>query len=285
LNNNQILKKSASVIKNILIVLILCLNISGVYAQFKKQNISKNINLDYPSLQVVVDTNPSQEFLFLAPTTSSAGNLLIFDNELIPVFIKKVTEGTLYDFKLQRNGKLTYNLATLSAFSFGLDSYGVVDKQYLTPPEFDLDIHDLQVLEDGTYYVLGREFVTIDMSQYVPGGDPAAVLITQNIHHMDTNDNELWRWRSIEHYDILDVAEYIDLTRHLIDWTHSNSVDIDIDGNIILSTKNFNEITKISRQTGEIIWRLGGERNQFQFINDNRGFGGQHDARVLSNVI
>jgi len=28
---------------------------------------------------------------------------------------------------------------------------------------------------------------------------------------------------------------------------------------------------------------LGGERNQFQFINDNRGFGGQHDARVLSN--
>jgi hypothetical protein len=55
------------------------------------------------------------------------------------------------------------------------------------------------------------------------------------------------------------------------------------DGNLIISTKNFNEITKISRQTGEIIWRLGGERNQFQFINDNRGFSGQHDARVLSN--
>jgi hypothetical protein len=121
------------------------------------------------------------------------------------------------------------------------------------------------------------------MSQYVPGGDTAAILIAQTIHHMDADDNELWRWKSIDHYDILDVAEFIDLTRHLIDWTHCNSIDIDSDGNLIISTKNFNEITKINRQTGEIIWRLGGKRNQFQYINDNRGFGGQHDARVLSN--
>ncbi|MBT8377955.1 MAG: aryl-sulfate sulfotransferase, partial [Ignavibacteria bacterium] len=84
-------------------------------------------------------------------------------------------------------------------------------------------------------------------------------------------------------YDILDVHEFINLTSHIIDWTHCNSIEIAQDGNLIISTKNFNEITKINRQTGEIIWRLGGERNQFQFINDNRGFGGQHDARVLSN--
>ncbi|RKY97717.1 MAG: hypothetical protein DRQ13_04375, partial [Ignavibacteriae bacterium] len=85
------------------------------------------------------------------------------------------------------------------------------------------------------------------------------------------------------HYDILDVDESINLTSHTIDWTHCNSIDIDSDGNVIISTRNFNEVTKISRQTGDIIWRLGGERNQFQFINDNRGFGRQHDARVLSN--
>ena len=60
-------------------------------------------------------------------------------------------------------------------------------------------------------------------------------------------------------------------------------MEIHSEGNLIISTRNFNEITKISRQTGEIIWRLGGEKNQFQFINDNRGFGRQHSARVLSN--
>ena len=46
------------------------------------------------------------------------------------------------------------------------------------------------------------------------------------------------------------------------------------------------EITKINRQTGEIIWRWGGlksRNNQFQFINDQRTFSHQHDIRRLEN--
>jgi hypothetical protein len=46
------------------------------------------------------------------------------------------------------------------------------------------------------------------------------------------------------------------------------------------------EITKIDRQTGEIIWRFGGiksRNNQFLFINDLRTFSHQHDIRRLPN--
>ena len=106
---------------------------------------------------------------------------------------------------------------------------------------------------DGSYYVFGRDHITIDMSQYVSGGDTAAILIAHTIHHMDAEDNELWRWNSFDHYYILDVDEAIDLTNHTIDWTHCNSIEIDADGNLIISTRNLNEVTKISRQTGEII--------------------------------
>jgi len=140
----------------------------------------------------------------------------------------------------------------------------------------------LKVLEDSSYYLLGREHLTIDMSQYVANGDTAALLIAHTIHHMDANDNEIWRWRSFDHYDITDVDDYIDLTQHQIDWTHCNAIEIDRDGNILLSTRNFSEITKINRQTGDIIWRFGGEKNQFQFQNDNRGFSRQHDVRRFS---
>ena len=269
--------------KSLLILLILSFNVSTAVAQFGEKISSENLNFLYPSLTVTINTNPSPEYLFLGPTTSGAGYLLILDNDLSPLFIKKLAGGNFFDFKLQLNGKLTYNIASTSAYSYGMDSSGVVDKQYITPPGYALDIHDLQVMEDGTYYVLGRDHITIDMSQYVPGGDTAAILTAQTIHHMDSEDNEIWRWHSFDHYDILDVAEFIDLTAHFIDWTHCNSIEIDPDGNLIISTRHFNEITKISRTTGEIIWRLGGKRNQFQFINDNRGFGGQHDARVLSN--
>ena len=268
--------------KSLLILFLISFNVSAVFAQFGKQISGKSLNLTYPGLTVIINTDPSPEYLFLGPTTSGTSHLIILDNELIPVFYKKVT-GNVFDFKLQPNGKLTYNITSSSAYSYGMDSSGIVDKQYITPSGYALDIHDLQVMEDGTYYVFGIDLITIDMSQYVPGGDTAAILIAQTIHHMDADDNEIWRWHSFDHYDILDVAEFIDLTAHTIDWTHCNSIEIDPDGNLIISTRNFNEITKISRQTGEIIWRLGGERNQFQFINDNRGFGGQHDARLLSN--
>jgi hypothetical protein len=46
------------------------------------------------------------------------------------------------------------------------------------------------------------------------------------------------------------------------------------------------EITKIDRQTGDIIWRLGGKKaknNDFMFTNDELTFSHQHDIRRLSN--
>jgi hypothetical protein len=230
--------------------------------------------------EVTVNNNPSEDYLFLALSFGGGAHLWIVDNELTPIFYKRVTGGA-YDFKYQPNGELTYNI--YSIYSYGMDSSGSLVNQYFTPPGFALDIHDLTVLEDGSYYILGRDHITIDMSQYVTGGDTAAVLVAHTIHHMDANDNELWRWNSFDHYDIVDVDNHVDLTLHTVDWTHCNSVEVDNDGNIILSTRNFNEITKINRQTGEIIWRLGGKKNQFQFINDTRGFGRQHDARRHSN--
>ena len=251
-----------------------------VFAQDVKANRSEGDGFTFPDLTVTVNKNPSPEHLFLGPTTTGLGHLMILDNELTPLFYKEVI-GSVFDFKLQPNNTLSYNI--YSVFSFGMNNSGIRDKQYVTPQGFALDIHDLQVMEDGSYYVFGRDHITIDMSQYVTGGDTAAILIAHTIHHMDADDNELWRWHSFEHYDILDVDESVDLTNHTIDWTHCNSIEVDQEGNLIISTRNFNEITKIRRQTGEIIWRLGGDANQFQFINDNRGFGRQHDARILSN--
>jgi hypothetical protein len=229
---------------------------------------------------VTINNNASEDYLFIALSFSGVGNLWIVDNDLIPVFYKRVS-GAIYDFKYQPNGKLTYNI--YSTESYGLDSSGNLIDQFFTPEGFALDIHELTVQADGSYYILGKDHITVDMSQYVEGGDTNAILVAHTIHHMDANDNELWRWESFNNYDILDVDDNIDLKQHTIDWTHCNSIEIDSDGNIILSTRNFNEVTKINRQTGDIIWRLGGKKNQFQFINDNRGFGRQHDVRRHSN--
>jgi hypothetical protein len=50
-----------------------------------------------------------------------------------------------------------------------------------------------------------------------------------------------------------------------------------------LSVRYLNEITKIKRSDSTIIWRLGGKKNQFTFVNDPQKFIAQHDIRRIKN--
>lgn len=79
---------------------------------------------------------------------------------------------------------------------------------------------------------------------------------------------------------ILEKPQYDDIV-------HSNSIFVCNDGNILLSSRHLNTVTKINYKTGKIIWNLGGQQsklNQFTFVNDTQnGFSAQHDARFLPN--
>ena len=67
------------------------------------------------------------------------------------------------------------------------------------------------------------------------------------------------------------------------DFPHMNAIDIDTDGHILLSSRNTSEVTKINRDTGDIIWRLGGVHNQFTFVNDPlNGPRNQHAVRMVT---
>jgi hypothetical protein len=69
----------------------------------------------------------------------------------------------------------------------------------------------------------------------------------------------------------------------MIDYIHGNSIEVDRDGNIFISSRHLDEITKINSETGNIIWRMGGKQNMFDFGNDTAKFSHQHDARRLDN--
>jgi hypothetical protein len=60
-----------------------------------------------------------------------------------------------------------------------------------------------------------------------------------------------------------------------------NSIDKDPKGNYIVSSRFLHTVTYISGETGEIIWVLGGKRNNFKDLSDGAatGFMYQHDAR------
>jgi hypothetical protein len=121
------------------------------------------------------------------------------------------------------------------------------------------------------------------MSKILLGGNSDAKIIDGALQEYDPAGNLIFEWDALAHYNITDVDPEIDLTQPQIDFSHFNAVEFDNDGNLLISARNLDEITKVDHKTGDIIWRLGGRNNQFTFINDNLGFSRQHDIRRFSN--
>ena len=242
-----------------------------------------------PPISVTVPASGAGEgYIFLSNFVidrSRSGNfewpfLLILDNQGEPVFYRQLTTGgTAFGFTKQAGGELTYAQTWIG--------YHVLDNTYTEVTTYTAgngyppDIHDFQLRPDGRALLMIYDAQFVDMSQIVEGGDPDAVVIGLVIQEVDADNNVLFQWRSWDHIPITDTTE--DLTRSEIDYVHGNSVDWDYDGNLIISSRYLDEVTKIDRDTGDVIWRLGGKGNQFTFIDSGEPFFDQHDARRLEN--
>jgi hypothetical protein len=149
---------------------------------------------------------------------------------------------------------------------------------------FPNDFHDLIILDNGNYLMLANEYRIVDMDTVVPGGYPGVTVIGGVIQIQDTSNNVLFHWSTFDHFNITDAGDNVDLTDpDAIDYAHVNSIEMDTDSTIILSSRNMHELTKIRISDGEIIWRMGGKNNMFTFNSDTSIFSGQHDFRKLPN--
>jgi hypothetical protein len=63
------------------------------------------------------------------------------------------------------------------------------------------------------------------------------------------------------------------------DANHCNAVDRFDNGDYLISCRHTDALYKVSRETGSILWRLGGTRSDFKFVG-NAKFSRQHHARV-----
>jgi hypothetical protein len=79
------------------------------------------------------------------------------------------------------------------------------------------------------------------------------------------------------------VIDTNDLKGPSVDAVHANSVFKDTDGNIVLSARHLDEVTKISYDGDTILWRFGGKHNQFALSGDSLWFSHQHNVRRIDN--
>jgi hypothetical protein len=62
------------------------------------------------------------------------------------------------------------------------------------------------------------------------------------------------------------------------DYVHLNSIDIEPNGNFLVSARNTRAVYEIDRKTRKIVWRLGGKKSDFE-MGPGTTFAWQHDAR------
>jgi len=257
--------------------------------------ITVNLHSQIPNITVLHSNNPSQGKLFMSNVRFDqqphARYLLIVNNDG-SVFWSRQMNVSSYDFKIQPNGLLTYIPAefragiNLNRAFYGLDSnYNIVDSFKVVSPSstdtFRTDTHELKILPNGHALILAFDYRWMDLSKIIPGGNSNANVEGYVVQEIDEDDSLIYQWNSFEHFLIQD-AIHEDLTAAYVNPVHTNAIEPDYDGNILISSRNLSEITKINLQTGAIIWRLGGVRNQFKFVND-QGFSYQHDIRRLPN--
>ena len=205
---------------------------------------------------------------------------MILDNSGAPYFSRQLST-TAIDFDMQPNGHLTY-FDEGSWMFYEMDSSYTIVNSYQCGNGYVTDDHELRLLPNGHALLIGDDEEIVDMSKIVPNGNPGAVVSGIIVQELDQAKNVVFQWRSWDHFQITD-ATHEDLTAAKIDYVHSNALELDGDGNILLSSRHLDEITKIDRSTGSTIWRMGGKNNQFTFVNDSIGYSHQHAIRRLAN--
>ena len=92
----------------------------------------------------------------------------------------------------------------------------------------------------------------------------------------------LFQWDSLDHVSVGDSYAPLPVQnakkRNPFDYFHINSVAVDDDGNLIVSARNTWAAYKIDRQTGAVLWTLGGKHSSFK-MGRGTTFAFQHDVR------
>lgn len=246
----------------------------------------------FPPIEVTFSDNPDPGYLFVCSwdrnDPGADSYIMILDNTGDPVFFKK-TPGVARDFMVQPNGLLTYSVQGPSPSPGVIESiYYAMDATFTVVDSFECanglptSFYDLHILDNDHVVLISHDPRQVDMSQLVEGGNPEATVIGAVIQELDADRKVVFEWASWDHFEITDAVRE-DLTASLVRAVHANSIDVDPNGDFIVSCRFLNEVTKISRETGEILWRLGGKNNQFLFVNGTRRFSYQHAARILPN--
>jgi Arylsulfotransferase (ASST) len=167
---------------------------------------------------------------------------------------------------------------------FGQGEYVLMDHSYREIKRvragngYEGDHHEFLITPEDTALITIYSEVPWDLS-YIGGPTDSAVL-DGIVQEVDIQTGEvLFEWHSLEH--VAFEESYFEPPPDLktsFDYFHINSIDVYDHEHLLISARRTSTVYKVDRKTGEIVWRLGGKKSDFDMGKGART-DYQHDAR------
>ncbi|MCU1461713.1 MAG: Arylsulfotransferase [Acidimicrobiales bacterium] len=167
---------------------------------------------------------------------------------------------------------------------YGRGEYVIVDSSYREITRvragngYQGDLHEFVITPRDTALFTVYQPGTADLSTV--GGPAEATILDGIVQEVDIATGAvLFEWRAKDHVGF-DESHAVMPTGsgQLFDFFHINSIYSEANGDLVVSARNTWAVYKISRQSGEVVWRLGGKKNDFSSKVET-AFEWQHDAR------
>ena len=222
-------------------------------------------------------TLKKRDYLFdgyiLLKTFYDPGALLMVDNNADIVWYHIYDQTIVRAFNLSPDQKIL-SLTDSSTLEY-LNLLGEIQNHIKTRSQgIDKLHHDVLMDSSGLTYGLTYNYKLMDLSSM--GGLKNDTIMGDGIVAFSPDGKRIWDWDIFDHADPLqdDSINYLK-----DDWSHANTINLDSDGNILLSFRNLNQIWKIDRITGGVVWKTGihaeftSSANELDFIH-------QHDVHI-----
>jgi hypothetical protein len=216
---------------------------------------------------------------------------MIVDEQGRPVWLHPLSreEEDAMEFRAQRyRGKPVLTWWEGVHGGWGQGEYIIFDSSYREIARFGAgngyagDHHEFLITDRDTALILIYNETSADLSRM--GGEVDGAVMDSIVQEIDIETGEvLFEWHSLDHVGLEESYGSPSMDAPApFDYFHINSVGVDNDGNLLVSSRRSSTVYKIDRETGEVIWRLGGRNSDFE-LGEGARFAYQHDARRQDN--
>ncbi len=145
------------------------------------------------------------------------------------------------------------------------------------------DLHEFRLTPQGTalitaYYPVFWNATDVHMAS-------RQVVLDSVVQEIDVKTGLLlFQWDSLDHVPLSDAYEpAVTSAGAPFDYFHINSVQLQPDGNLLISARNTWAAYEVDHRTGQVVWTLGGKNSSYR-LGSGAEFAFQHDVRLHTDT-